>query len=369
MLRYCAYNAQSGARERRTQQEISLMSSADNSLVDRKFLANAMASFLQIAAVVLLIYICFQILRPFVAIVVWGVIISVALYPTFCSLADRLGGSQKTAAILIALMGVSVIVLPAWLLADSTIGALQHIGAEAKSGSLVIPMPGDKVQGWPVIGERVYELWSAAATNLEDTLLQFEDEIRTFGERAASLAGHSVLTVFQFIFSILIASVLFTVAAGGYEASRNISVSLVGPERGPKLTDMAVGTIRSVFKGVLGVAAIQAIASAFLLVIAGVPAAGLLAGAVLVLAIVQLPPILVLGPVAFWYFSVADTVPATIFLVAAVIVSISDTFLKPMLLGRGLDTPMLVILLGAIGGAVSRVPAGAMEFLEAASIA
>ncbi|MEO1204031.1 MAG: AI-2E family transporter, partial [Pseudomonadota bacterium] len=71
------------------------MSSADNTLVDQKFLANAMASFLQIAAVVLLIYICFQILRPFLAIVVWGIIISVALYPAYLSLAQRLGGREK----------------------------------------------------------------------------------------------------------------------------------------------------------------------------------------------------------------------------------------------------------------------------------
>ena len=329
------------------------MSSADNSLVDQKFLANAMASFLQISAVVVLAYICFQILRPFLAIVVWGIIISVALYPSFLSLSEKLGGRDKVAAALIGLIGISVIVLPAWLLADSTIGALRYIGTEAQGGSMVIPMPGDKVQGWPLIGEDVYEIWLSAATNLEDTVSRYQEQIQAFGQRALSLAGHSVVTVFQFIFSILIAAVLFTFASGGYQASRNISVSLVGKERGAKLTDMAVGTVRSVFKGVLGVAAIQAVASAIVLVIAGVPAAGLISGGVLVLAIIQLPPILILGPIAFWYFSVADTVPAIIFLVAAVIVSISDTFLKPMLLGRGLDTPMLVILLGAIGGAVS----------------
>ena len=83
------------------------------------------------------------------------------------------------------------------------------------------------------------------------------------------------------------------------------------------------------------------------------PAAGLWAFAVLVLAIIQLPPILVLGPIAFWVFSVADTVPATIFLIYAIVVSGSDAVLKPMLLGRGVETPMLVILIGAIGGAMA----------------
>ena len=94
-------------------------------------------------------------------------------------------------------------------------------------------------------------------------------------------------------------------------------------------------------------------ASALGLVLVGVPAAGLWAFAVLVLAIVQLPPILVLGPIAFWVFSVADPVPATIFLVYAIVVSGSDALLKPMFLGRGVETPMLVILIGAIGGAIA----------------
>jgi predicted PurR-regulated permease PerM len=85
----------------------------------------------------------------------------------------------------------------------------------------------------------------------------------------------------------------------------------------------------------------------------GVPAPGLWAGAVLVLAIIQLPPIIILGPIAFWVFSVAEPVPATIFAVYSMIVSVSDAFLKPMLLGRGVDTPMLVILIGAIGGAIA----------------
>jgi predicted PurR-regulated permease PerM len=83
-----------------------------------------------------------------------------------------------------------------------------------------------------------------------------------------------------------------------------------------------------------------------------VPGAGLWAVLVLVLAVIQLPPILVLGPVAAYVFSEASTVTAVLFLVWALVVSASDAVLKPLLLGRGLDIPMLVILLGAIGGMV-----------------
>ena len=85
----------------------------------------------------------------------------------------------------------------------------------------------------------------------------------------------------------------------------------------------------------------------------GVPGAGIWASIILLLAIMQLPPLLVLGPIVIWVFSTADPIPETIFLVYALIVSFSDGFLKPLLLGRGVDVPMLVILLGAIGGMIN----------------
>ena len=142
-------------------------------------------------------------------------------------------------------------------------------------------------------------------------------------------------------------------ASGGHQAARNIAASFVGTDDGDNLVDLSILTVRSVVKGVLGVAVIQAILSAIGLGLIGVPAAGLWAGAILVLAIIQLPPLIILGPIAVWVFSTADPVPATIFLVYAIVVSASDAFLKPMLLGRGLSTPMLVILIGAIGGAMA----------------
>ncbi len=329
------------------------MSSADSRKVDQSFLANAMASFLQIAGVALLLFICFRIVQPFLAVVVWGVIISVALHPFFLSLSGRLGGRPKSAATVIALIGISIIVIPAWLLADSTVGALKYVGESMQTGSVTVPPPSESVAEWPLIGEKVFEAWSHASADLEETINQFESQLTSLGKRAISFAGHTVLTVFQFVFSIIIAAALFTVAEDGYRAAKNIANSLAGTERGAALTDMSVGTIRSVFKGVLGVAVIQAVASAIGMVIAGIPAAGLIAGGVLVLAIIQLPPLLIMGPVAVWYFSVADGVAATVFLIYALIVSASDTFLKPLFLGRGLDTPMLVILIGAIGGAIA----------------
>jgi predicted PurR-regulated permease PerM len=108
--------------------------------------------------------------------------------------------------------------------------------------------------------------------------------------------------------------------------------------------------VRSVAQGVVGIAVIQALLAGMGLLAIGMPAAGLWALLVLILAVVQLPPLLVLGPIIVYVFSYADTLPAIIFTVWSLLVSASDGILKPMLLGRGVAVPMLVILIGAIGG-------------------
>ncbi len=312
-----------------------------------------MAAFVQIAAVAILLYWCYTIVAPFVAVVVWALILSVALYPAHVALSARLGGREKMSATILVLIGLVFLAVPAAMLADSTFGALHTIAAELEDGTANIPPPADKVASWPLIGKQVHSLWSAAATDLEATVNEYQPQIRATGKNALAFAGHTVSSAFLFAFSVIVAGVLFTNASRGYEVARNIASNLVGRERGPAFTDLSILTIRSVAKGVLGIALVQAVLSAIGLAIAGVPAAGLLSGIVLVLAIIQLPPLFVLGPVAFWYFSVAEPVAAIVFLIYALVVSASDAFLKPLFLGRGIEVPMLVILIGALGGAMA----------------
>lgn len=329
------------------------MTSADSSRVDQGFLANAMASFIQIGALLVLLIWCFTIVKPFIGVVVWAMIIAVAIYPLHVSLTAKLGGRAKTSSFILVMIGLAIILVPSWLLAESSITALKTISQDLKAGSISVSPPSQDVASWPLIGEKTHEIWTSAAANLEGTLNQYEDQLKALGQRVFGFATGTLVGVFQFVFSTIIAGVLLMSAEGGYRASREIAASLVGTQSGDKLTNMSILTIRSVVKGVLGVALIQAFLSAVGLVLIGVPAPGIWAGAVLVLAIIQLPPIIILGPIAFWVFSVAEPVPATIFLVYAIVVSASDAFLKPMLLGRGVDTPMMVILIGAIGGAIT----------------
>jgi len=329
------------------------MTSANSSKTDDRFLSNAMASFIQIGALLILLIMCFRIVGPFISIVVWGVVIGVGLYPTHQTLAARLGGREKWSATILVLIGLTIVIAPVWLTAESSIHSLQNFSANMESGTVHIPPPGEKVGGWPVIGKPVHEFWSSAAENLESTMNTYAPQLKKLGQGVASMAGGIIVGALQFVLSIIIAGSLLLNAEPGRRVARNILSSLMGDETGDKMTNLSILTIRSIVKGVLGIAIIQAVFAGIGLVVMDVPAAGLWAGAVLVVAIVQLPPWLVLAPIAVWVFSVAEPVPATIFAVYMLIVSLADMVLKPMLLGRGVDTPMLVILFGAIGGAMA----------------
>ena len=302
----------------------------------------AMAAFLQISAVVLLIALCLWIIAPFVTLIVWAVIIAVAVFPLHQELATRLGEREKLSAAILVVVGLLILMVPTWLMTESSVAAAKSVGASMQEGAISISPPADKVAEWPLVGNRVHALWTQAAEDLEGLVNQFQPQLVTVGETVIKSIGSFVLGITQFVISIFIAGALLLAAREGYRASCAFSTALAG-ERGRGLTDMSIATIRSVSKGVVGVA----------LLVMGVPAAGIWAALVLVLAVVQLPPLLVLGPIAVWVFSVANPVPATLFAIYAVLVSLCDSALKPLFLGRGMDIPMLVILIGALGGAIS----------------
>jgi predicted PurR-regulated permease PerM len=319
----------------------------DKSVIDDRIVASSILSYVQFGAIVLLLWWCLNIIAPFLNLVVWGIIISVAAYPGHIALTARLGGRARLSSVIMTLAGIAIVVIPAWILAESTIGGLQELAADFEDGTVSVPPPAESVAEWPVIGERLYAAWNLAASNLEAAVNKFQPQIKALGEALLGRAAAGIGGVLQMILSMIIAGALLGQAASGYRVTTLFFTRLMGEARGPAMTDLSISIIRSVVKGVLGIALIQTVLSVIGLLVMGVPGAGLIGFAVLVVAIVQLPPILILGPVAAWVY------PATIFLVYSLVVSSADAFLKPLLLGRGVEVPMLVILLGAIGGAIS----------------
>jgi predicted PurR-regulated permease PerM len=329
-----------------------IMSGSIQSPEDQAFIRNSLAAAIQIGLIFLLTLMCLKIIYPFINVVAWAMIIAVAIYPLHLKFAGVLGGRGKLSATLIVVIALSALLVPTWTLTESSVHSIQEISQDLEEGSIKIAPPADAVADWPVIGGQVHKVWSAAASNLEATLNQYQPQMRKFGSWLVKTIAGTLTGVLGFAVSIIIAGAFLVSAEPAYGTFLSIGKRLVG-ERGADLADISIATIRSVAKGVLGVALIQTLLAAIGLIVMDIPGAGIWASIVLLMAIMQLPPLFVLGPIAIWVFSTAEPVPATLFLIYALFVSFSDTFLKPLLLGRGVDVPMLVILLGAIGGMIT----------------
>jgi predicted PurR-regulated permease PerM len=306
---------------------------------------------IRLGLILLLLLWAFQIIAPFIDLLAWSAILAIALYPVCQFIAQRMGGKTVRASVLLTVLLLALIVLPTAQLVISSVDGAKGLAAHLQDGTLKIPAPSEEIRSLPLIGEDIYATWKQASENLESTAVKFQQEIKSVGEKLLSMIGGTGLTILKFTFAIIIAGVFMANALTIQAFMIKLSSRLVGKDGGHYVV-LAKATIRSVAQGVLGIAAFQSIAAAAGMAFMGIPFTGLWALGVLMLAIVQLPPLLILGPVAAYAFTAHDTVSAGIFAVYCIIVSISDSFLKPLLLGRGMDVPMLVILLGAIGGMI-----------------
>jgi predicted PurR-regulated permease PerM len=328
------------------------MSNSSPSSDDKVFQARALDAAIRIGLAILLVLWCFNILRPFIQPVLWGSIFAVALYPLFLKLKSMLGGREKLTATLMTLAALAILITPSIMLSQSLVESSITLSDEFRAGTLTIPPPSEKVKNWPLIGKRLDKTWSLASTNLGTAIEKFKPQLEAAGKKLLSIGAGVGFGVLQFVISIIISGALLVYSRSASQAIETIAGRILGGKGGKDFIDISSATIRSVAQGVLGVALIQSILAGIGLMVMGVPYAGLWALLVLLLAVVQLPPLLILGPIIVYEFSVAATGPAVIFMIYGFIVSFSDTFLKPLFLGRGVEIPMLVILLGAIGGMI-----------------
>lgn len=321
----------------------------DGRLSKQEIVGLAIEIFIKIILLGVVLYYALAVIRPFIIPVLWAIIIAVTLSPLIGRLEKRFHGKRTMIVTLITVIAVSALLVPTYLLSDSVISSSQQLAQELREGTLSVPPPSENVASWPLIGEKAYTLWSSAAEDLENTLVKFKPQFNEYAGTIASAVAGALGSILQFVVSLIIAAIFLSKSEGSVQLYHAISRRLIG-EKGVAWAHLSALTVRSVVQGVIGIAIIQSLLSLIGLVLIGVPFAWLWAFAVLFLAIIQLPPILILGPIIAYVFSYADSTPATIFAVYAFIVSASDGFLKPLLLGRGVDIPMLVILLGAIGG-------------------
>lgn len=304
---------------------------------------------IRLAALAIVLVWCFQILQPFVIPVVWGVIIAVAIFPLFDSLVRLLRGRRRIAAALITVLVLAILLVPAVMLTKLLVENITSLAHDLRGRGLAIPPPPDAVKEWPLVGEPIARLWNQASTNLPDVLQLVEPQLKALGVWLIDVAAEAGVGMIMFVFAIVIAGVLLAYSANSHRIVHAISRRLVG-ERGEDYANTAEATIRSVSRGVLGVAVIQAVLAGLGFIVAGVPAAGIWALLCLITATVQIGVGPVVIPVIVYVFATGDTLTAVLFLVWNALIMVLDNVLKPLLLGRGVNVPMLIIFLGSIGG-------------------
>ncbi len=309
----------------------------------------------QVALLALLAFACARILSPFANLLLWALILAVTLNPLNRRLAGAVGGSRGRAATLLVVAVLALIGTPTVLLTTSLAGDVVSGYRAFEAGTLAVPPPRDAVAGWPVVGPELHAAWTEAAADFSDFLDEHREQLRSITRWAMGAAGSSVATLLFFTGAFIIAGVMMAYADSGTGALQRLCCRAAGEERGMRLHALTVATTRSVAAGVVGVAFIQAVLFGVGFLLADVPAAGLLALAALILGIVQIPAIIFTLPAIAWLWVGSDhgTVANTVFTIYFFLAGLADNVLKPLLLGRGVDAPMPVILLGALGGMVS----------------
>ena len=302
--------------------------------------------------VVALAMLCFLVFSPFLSLMAWALILAVTLYPLHQSVAAKIGGRQGLAATLLVLLGIVVVVVPTAALMNSLGDSVHRLINDVQNNTLRVPPPREGVAEWPLVGEKVYAFWTKAHTNLPALVQSLQPKIGNLAAAALGFVAGIGGGLLQFLASLAVAGIMMAFGEGGERAIRSIFERVANGQRGAEFVDLSTATIRAVAKGVLGVAFLQAIIVGICLLIAGIPWAGVVAVVVLVLGIAQVPALIATLPAIgyLWWSDNYGTGAAILYTVLLVVAGLADNVLKPLMLGRGVDAPMPVILLGALGG-------------------
>ena len=295
---------------------------------------------------------CYRVFAPFLTLMAWSLILAVTLYPLHQSVARRIGGRQGLAATLIVVAGIVLIVVPTAVLMSSFGDSVRQLIADVQNNALRLPPPPDSIAKWPLVGQRLYGLWSQASGDLPALVQSLQPKIGNLARTALGVVAGIGGALLLFLAAIIVAGIVMAFGQAGNRGIQSIFVRIIGPAHGAEYAALSTATIRAVAQGVIGVAFIQAIIVGLCLLVSGVPWAGVLSVIVLVLGIAQVPALIVTLPAIAWIWTRGgyDTGEAVAYTVLLFVAGMADNVLKPLMLGRGVDAPMPVILIGALGG-------------------
>jgi predicted PurR-regulated permease PerM len=304
------------------------------------------------ALIGVLAVLCYIVFAPFLTLMAWALILAITLYPLHRALARRIGGKQGLAATIVVISGCLLIVTPTAVLMNSFGSSIHGFVGAVQQNTLQVPAPREGIREWPVVGPRIYEAWSQAHTDLPGLVESMQPKIGELARKAVSIVANIGLGMLQFLASFIVAGILMAYGEAGTRGSRAIFERVIGNERGEAFARLSTATVRAVAQGVIGIAFVQAILVGLALLVAHIPWAGVLAAITLVLSVAQVPALIVTLPAIgyIWSSGHYSHGPAIAYTIMLLLAGMADNVLKPLMLGRGVDAPMPVILLGALGG-------------------
>lgn len=310
--------------------------------------------FIRLGMIVIAVIACEKIFAPFLPIMIWAMILAVSLNPLLISLRSRTGWSSGRGASFIVAVAILLIGVPTVLLGTSFATHIFEVMDNFDAQSFVLKAPQESVKDWPVIGPRVFAFWQEAHADLPAMMQRLQPHLANLSKSALTAAASTAGTLLFFFGALIVAGIMMAYGESGSRVMQRVFSRIAGTQKGIALHRLSTLTVRSVAVGVVGVAVIQALLLGIGFMFAGVPAAGLLALVVLVIGILQLPALLVSLPAIAYVWGMGDggTLGNVALSVYFIIAGFADNVLKPMLLGRGVDVPMPVVLLGALGGMI-----------------
>jgi predicted PurR-regulated permease PerM len=307
---------------------------------------------IRIALLAGVVFVALLLLRPIAPMLLWAVILAVAVYPLFAMLRRRLGLRRWLAATLVSACLLVLVVAPVILLAGSAIDTLEGYARDLIRGEHILPQPPEMIQSLPVVGQRLHEFWLGAANDLRAVLKTHVGQLASVGRWVGGIAAGLALEILQFATAIIIAGAMLAYSEHLTATARGLA-GRAADSRGRHFLEIAGSTIRNVSQGVIGIAVLQAALLGIGMLVVGVPFAGAITFVALVLAIVQVGPGIVMLPVLIWAWMSLPLAVAAIYSAYTIPLLLVDNVLRPIVMARGLQTPMVVILAGVICGTLA----------------
>jgi predicted PurR-regulated permease PerM len=308
---------------------------------------------LSVLLIAMLIGASFWILRPFLLASLWAVTIVVATWPLMLRVQAKL--RRRTFAVVVMTGAMLLIfVVPLLLAAQVIVDNIDRITGWVKAlPTLTQPPPPDWISSVPLVGANVAERWTdLAAAGSSELLARLQPFLADAAKWLAAAAGSAGFLAFEFLLTVVIAAIMYARGEAAREGLIRFGRRLAGA-RGEGVVILTGQAIRAVALGVVVTALVQTVLAGIGLFVAGVPFAGLLTAAILLLCIAQIGPLLVLVPAVIWLYWSGATLWGTVLLIWTIGVGPLDNILRPILIRRGADLPLLLIFAGVIGGLVA----------------